>query len=195
MIRPPFRTLSTHIAALVGAMLVLGAPSAARADRADRPHAEEYRGIYFAGGLGGGLQLAAVGGDVAAGQGELRIGYSLGRRFQIYLDANFGAGSQSFGMLTASDVMVGLRYFLYADPFLGVYARGSLGLGIVNGIGAVTTDGSSSEFGIAESYAIGVEFRLGGPWALSPEVFYRRTNETSDVRVDMLGVGLLINFN
>ncbi len=193
MIRPLFRILSTPIAALAAAVLVLSAPSALRAENAEHPHTgnvEEYRGLYFAGGLGGGLQIAPIGGDVAAGGAELRIGYSLGRRFQIYLDADFGIGSQSFGILTANDVMLGLRYFLFTDRLLGVYARGGLGLGIATG-----NNGGTIELGIAESYAIGVEFRLGGRWALSPEVFYRRTNETQGDRVDTLGLGVLINFN
>jgi len=204
MIRALQTSLSPRFAALLACALLLGAATAARADRWERDDApapgpwDAHRGVYFAGGVGAGVQLVGYQDSAAAGQGELRLGYSFGRRFQIYLDADLSGSSHDFGRLTASDVMIGLRYFLYTDRFVGVYVRGALGLGIVTGVNAIYNDGiagDDTEYGIAESYALGMEFRLGGPWSISPEVFYRRTNETNDIRVDTLGIGLLINFN
>ena len=40
-----------------------------------------------------------------------------------------------------------------------------------------------------------MEIRLAKHWALSPEVFYRRTNESSVYRADLIGLALLVNWN
>ena len=195
------RTLSLHAALFAIALCAAGA---ARAQNWGPAPESNHQGLYFAGGIGGGLQLVDGGSDGAlGGQIDLRIGYSFARRFQIYLEGDLSGGSHSSlqalnadgststAMIYASDVMVGLRYFLFANRNLGVYARAGLGLGIVGD----NSYGDTTQYGVAETYALGMEFRLGGPWSLTPELYYRRTNETQDSRVDSLGLGILINFN
>jgi hypothetical protein len=186
-------TLSSPLAALAFAAIFIAATSA-RAQGYNNPPVETHQGIYFAGGIGAGLQIATGASTSGLGlQGNLRIGYSFVRTLQVYLEGDFSGSSQSGGTLTASDIMVGMRYFFFANHSLGVYGRAGLGLGIV---GFSEGGISSSDLGVAELVAFGMEFRLGtGKWSLSPELFYRRTNESSADRVDTLGLGFLVNFN
>ena len=198
--------LPTLPLAALAFVLALGAATSAHAQRwdHDRGYGEEHEGVYFAAGIGGGLQLINdENGDQdgqLAGQAEIRFGYSFNRIFQIYLDADLSGSSHTaagLGTVSADDVMLGLRYFLYANRFVGVYARVGLGMGIVTG--AINDNGdTSTEYGIAEAYALGMELRMGGPgnkWALTPEVFFRRTNETQYSLTDTIGLGILLNFN
>lgn|GEM_PF-6959355 len=206
------RALSCWSLAGVAFAFILGASGAASAQRySERPRGldnESHWGPYFAGGLGGGVQWVDLDYGAGALQGELRLGFSFGRLFQVYLDADFSGSSHqplsgvsgNAASLTASDVMLGLRYFFYADRFIGVYGRAGLGLGIVTGLANYDPDfyDRNTEYGIAEVAALGMEFRLGGrdnKWAVSPEVFYRRTNESQYYRMDTLGLAVLINFN
>ncbi len=201
--RRPSSPRALFFLGLAAFALSLAASGGARAQRWERPPPDDdHRGVYFAAGLGGGLQLVNLDDGTVGGQVDLRFGYSFNRLFQIYLEGDFSASSHlafdgSSTAITADDFMVGLRYFFYADRFTGVYARVGLGLGVVSGLANYYQDGGADTvYGIAESYALGMEFRLDKKWSLSPELFYRRTNETDDgSRVDTLGLGLLINFN
>jgi hypothetical protein len=206
------RSSSCLTLAAIACASVLAASGAANAQRDyERPREsdnESHFGPYLAGGLGGGVQWIDLGDGSGALQGEMRLGFSFGRLFQVYLDADFSGSSHpplsgisgSPTSLTASDVMLGLRYLFYADRFIGVYGRAGLGLGIITGLVNYDPDNydRNTEFGIAEVAALGMEFRLGGrdnKWAVSPEVFYRRTNESQYYRMDTLGLAVLINFN
>ena len=188
--------------AALGLCLAAAAPAAAQRMRADRDPDGGYpnRGFYGAIGGGAGIALPSNGDNAFAFLGELRLGFSLNRRFQIFLSADSG-GSSSVPTVTGGDsfrltsnFLAALRYFLYTDETIGLYLRGGLGVGLVSGDRIVSSPGANT-LGLAEAGGLGVEIRLDKHWSITPEGFYRRTDEGSVWQVTTLGLGILLNYN
>jgi Outer membrane protein beta-barrel domain len=185
--------------AALGLCLAAAGPAAAqRYQRFDRDDdgSHPHRGLYAAIGGGVGLQLPDFPTDNGtAFFGELRLGFSVNRALQIFLSVDTGGANHSdIGFLQTTNILAALRYFLYYDQTFGVYFRGGLGIGIVSNPQLVSGPGAETA-GLAEAGGVGMEIRLDKRWALTPEFFYRRTDETSDWRVDTLGFAILLNYN
>ena len=190
--------LAPFLLTLLVLSVVAAAPAAAQS-REGVIHPN--RGVYLALGGGAGMQFPApVGGasgypESAFGfMGELRAGFSLSRTFQIFLSVDSGGSSQPAGFLQATNVLGALRYFLWFDEDLGVYVRGGIGIGFVS-YSEWIKDAGKPTTGLSEAGGLGMEIRLDKGWSLSPEVFYRRTNDSSIFSADMIGLALLVNFN
>jgi hypothetical protein len=193
--------LSLAPLAVLALALCAAAPASAQRmvrDRGDDSH----RGLYLALGGGVGLQMPAPGtgftanyADNALGYlGEARIGFSLARGFQLFVSVDSGGSSQPAGFLQATNILAAMRYFVWHDETLGVYLRGGLGIGLVSYADYIKAPGAPTT-GLAEAGGLGMEIRLDKKWSLTPEVFYRRTNESSVYRADTVGFALLVNFN
>lgn len=181
------------------ALLVAGGARASGLASSSEPDGQgprvDHRGLYAAVGGGGILQLIpSVSGPDANTFGydfEARLGYSFNTSFQLYVSANYDAASHNFGgvgsavTLTNNNFMLNLQNAFYADRQFAVYGRIGLGLGIVG-----ADDGTPSQKGLGEIFGIGVDIRLTNSVSLTPEVFYRRSDESSDQRVDSLGLQL-----
>jgi hypothetical protein len=195
------------LAALAALALLLCSALPAHAQRMVRgggySSGDDHRGIYLALGGGIGLQLPSPGAGLSSPQfadnalgwlGEARVGFSLTRSFQIFVSYDTGGASQPAGFLQASNVLAALRWFVWHDESIGVYFRGGLGIGWVSYPDYPKLSGAPT-LGLAEAGGLGMEFRLDKNWSLTPEVFYRRTNESSVYRADLIGFGMLVNFN
>ena len=180
------------LAASLGAAALLAAPGARAAGyygseglRSDR------RGPYLAVGGGGILQiLPGVTGNEASTFGydlEGRVGASFNPRLQVYLSANYDVASHGtlLGSVRVfnSNFMVNINHAFYVDNDFGVYARLGIGLG-------VTDRGSVTQKGLGEVFALGFDIHVTDQVSLTPEVFYRRTNESTNSRVDSVGLQL-----
>jgi hypothetical protein len=193
--------LRPTLLALLAFALCAAAPAHAQRmvrDRGDDSH----RGLYVALGGGVGLQMPSPGtgnsaqyADNALGYlGEARVGFSLARGFQLFLSVDSGGSSQPAGFLQVTNILAALRYFVWHDETIGVYFRGGLGIGLVSYNDYPSVPGAPTT-GLAEAGGLGMEIRLDKKWSLTPEVFYRRTNESSVYRADLIGLAILVNFN
>ena len=182
--------------ASLGLLLLAGGARAsglASSSEEDAPRAN-HRGLYAALGGGGILQLLpGASGPNANTFGydfEARLGYSFSPQFQLYLSGNYDAAAHDTGLgssvtLTNNNFMINLQTAFYADRQFTVYGRIGLGLGIVG-----SNDGTASQKGLGEIFGIGFDIRLTNEISLAPEVFYRRSDESSADRVDSLGLQL-----
>jgi len=185
---------------LFAVLLLAAAPAFAQGY--SRPYSEWDRrpleGIYL--GIAGGGQLMIASDDQGFSDsafgydGELRLGYSFGVPFALYVSAsfdgsNFGSGFDD-AFLRTEMFAVFLQYHLYARPDFMVYVRGGLGVGIS---ADVTFDGSTAS-GIAGQAGLGFEFRVAQRLYLAPEFFYKNMNlnggQGGGADVQMLGVQL-----
>jgi hypothetical protein len=182
------------LAASLGTAAFLAAPGARAAGSYDSDSSRpERRGPYIAVGGGGILQLApSSSGSDANTFGydvEGRVGASFNSRFQLYLSANYDSASHSRLLgsvrLYNSNFMVNLNHAFYVDNDFGVYARIGIGLGVTG-----SSSSSVTQKGLGEVYALGFDIHLSDETSLTPEVFYRRTNESTDARVDSVGLQL-----
>jgi hypothetical protein len=182
------------LAASLGTAAFLAAPGArARSYDSDGSRPER-RGPYLAVGGGGILQLgpSASGSDANTFGYDVegRVGASFSSRFQLYLSANYDSASHAALLgsvrLYNSNFMVNLNHAFYVDNDFGVYARIGIGLGVTgSSSGAVTT-----QKGLGEVFALGFDVHLSDQTSLTPEVFYRRTNESTNSRIDSVGLQL-----
>src|SRR5471032_1993950 len=159
------------------ALLVVAGPVLAQ--RYSRPIYDQWEprpleGIYA--GIAGGGQLMFLpgadgfGSENAGGyDGELRLGYSFGVPFQLYVSGAIdGASFQDINLRTEMFALF-IQYHLYARPRMMVYVRAGLGIGLSSD---VTSDGSNAA-GLAGAGGIGMEFRLSPGLFLAPEIFYK----------------------
>jgi hypothetical protein len=192
----PFFALASLplLAASLGAAALLAAPGARAAGYYDSEGLRSpRRGPYLAIGGGGILQIIpGVSGNEASTFGydvEGRLGASLNPRLQVYLSANYDAASHGtlLGSVRVfnSNFMVNINHAFYVDNDFGVYARLGIGLGLTGSNGNAVT-----QKGLGEVFALGFDVHLTDETSLTPEVFYRRTNESTASRVDSVGLQL-----
>ena len=182
------------LAASLGTAALLAAPGARAAGYYDSEGLRSNRrGPYLAVGGGGILQiLPGVSGNEASTFGydlEGRLGASFNPRFQMYLSANYDAASHGtlLGSVRVfnSNFMVNINHAFYVDNDFGVYARIGIGLGLTG-----SNRSSVTQKGLGEVFALGFDIHVSDQASLTPEVFYRRTNESTDSRVDSVGLQL-----
>jgi hypothetical protein len=182
------------LAASLSAAVLLAAPGARAAGYYDSEGLRsQRRGPYLAIGGGGILQIIpSVSGNEANTFGydvEGRIGASFNPRVQMYLSANYDAASHGklLGSVRVynSNFMVNINHAFYVDNDFGVYARIGIGLGVTGSNGSAVT-----QKGLGEVYALGFDVHLTDETSITPEIFYRRTNESTDSRVDSVGLQL-----
>jgi len=151
----------------------------------------ERRGIYLGLGGGGGIQLAS-GSDARFGfGGEVKIGYALNRKLQVYLSGALNSADHSGLAEVQHQILITAHahQFLYQDRSLGVFVDAGIGFGFMTPGYLV----SRRDLGIGIGYggSLGIEIALGPSLSLVPEFYYRSVNpQYQDGTAQIHAIGL-----